>query len=129
VVLAGAVLLVLCVILGVGLALPNTQEASAEAFGVSLSNVSVAGLFLVGVAVGALAVLGLGLMMLGSVRKRQKKAALRREVRSARGEQETLAQENARLQAELERQRAAGMPTPSSSSDGPVVDGRSRGRG
>jgi membrane protein implicated in regulation of membrane protease activity len=111
VVLVGAVLLVLCVILAVGMYFPNAgAEASAAAFGVSLSNVSVGGLFLTGVAVGALAVLGLALIALGSTRKRHKNTAHKREVSSARGEQETLAEENARLQAELERQRAAAMP-------------------
>lgn len=110
-VLVGAVLLVLCVILILGLYLPNPQTAPAEAFGVSLSNVSVGGLFLLGVAVGALAVVALGMIAMGATRKRHKQAARKREERSARGEQETLAEENARLQAQLEQERAAGMPS------------------
>ena len=124
-VLVGAVLLILCVILAVGIFFPNTETASAEAFGVSLSNVSVGGLFLVGVAVGALAMLAIGLMAIGSARKRHKKVALKREARSARGEQETLAEENARLQAQLEQERASSMPT---STAAPGADGPGRGR-
>lgn len=111
-VVLGAVLLVLCIALAVGMYFPNTgAEASAQAFGVSLSNVSVAGLFLAGVVIGALAVVGLGLILTGSARKRHKKVARKREVNSARGEQQGLADENARLHEQLERERAAAMPT------------------
>jgi hypothetical protein len=123
VVLVGAVLLVLCVLLAAGIALSNTESSAAEAFGVTLSNVSVGGLFLLGVAVGALAMLGIGLMIAGAARKRHKKTALKREVRSARGRQETLAEENARLQEELQQSRAAGLPDA-----GTVDDGSGRGR-
>ena len=127
-VLVGVLLLVLCAILALGIFFPNTEEAAVEAFGVSLSNVSVGGLFLAGVAVGALAMLGLGLVIMGSARKRHKKVALKREVRSARGEQETLAEENARLQAELQRERAAGMPSSAGDAGSEPLDrpGRSR---
>ena len=110
-VLIGVVLLVLCVILVVGLALPNAEEASVEAFGVSLTNVSIGGLFVVGVVVGAVAVLAVGLIVAGAARKRHKKVARKREISTARGEQETLAEDNARLQAQLEQERAASMPS------------------
>lgn len=107
-VVLGLIVLVLCLVLGAGIVLSNTQAATAEAFGVSLSNVSIGGLFLLGAAVGALAVLGLGLMLVGAARKRARKKALKAEVDSARTEQETLAEENARLQAQLE-QTSAGV--------------------
>jgi len=110
VVLLGAILLVLCLVLGAGIVLSNTEATTAEAFGVSLSNVSLGGLFLAGVAVGALAVLALGMLLGGAARKRRKQAALKREVRTARGEQETLAERNARLEAELERERTSAYP-------------------
>jgi hypothetical protein len=110
VVLLGAILLVLCLVLGAGMYFSNTDPVSAEAFGVSLSNVSVGGIFLFGLAVGALAVLALGMLTGGAARKRRKQAALKREVRSARGEQESLAERNARLEAELERERSAALP-------------------
>lgn len=123
-VLLGAILLVLCLVLGAGIALSNTEPVNAEAFGVSLSNVSLGGLFLAGVVLGALAVLALGMLLGGAARKRRKQAALKREVRNARGEQETLAERNARLEAELERERAAALPhTGETMSDGP---GRTR---
>jgi hypothetical protein len=124
VVLLGAILLVLCLALGAGIALSNTEPVTAEAFGVSLSNVSLGGLFLAGVVIGALAVLALGMLLGGAARKRRKSTALKREVRNARGEQETLAERNARLEAELERERSAALPnTGETLSDG---TGRSR---
>ena len=106
----GLILLVLCLVLGAGIVLSNTELASAEAFGVSLSNVSVGGLFLFGLVVGAVAVLALGMLTGGAARKRRKSAALKREARTARGEQESLAERNARLEAELERERSAALP-------------------
>jgi uncharacterized protein HemX len=107
VVVLGLILVVLCLVLGAGIVLSNTDPASAEAFGVSLSNVSIGGLFLLGAALGAVAMLGLGLMLVGAARKRAKKVALKREVQHVRTEQETLAEENARLQAQLEQERSS----------------------
>lgn len=109
-VLLGAILLVLCLVLGAGIVLSNTDAITAEAFGVSLSNVSLGGFFLAGVVIGAVAVLALGMLLGGAARKRRKQAALKREVRTARGEQETLAERNARLEAELERERTSAYP-------------------
>ena len=109
-VLLGAILLVLCLVLGAGVVLSNTEATSAEAFGVSVTNVSLGGFFLVGVIIGAVAVLALGMLLGGAARKRRKQAALKREVRTARGEQETLAERNARLEAELERERTSAYP-------------------
>ena len=109
-VLLGAILLVLCLVLAAGIYFSNTDPITAEAFGVSLSNVSLGGFFLVGVIIGALAVLALGMLLGGAARKRRKRTALKREVRTARGEQETLAERNARLEAELERERTSSYP-------------------
>ena len=109
-VLLGAILLVVCLVLSAGIFFSNTDAITAEAFGVSLSNVSLGGFFLTGVIVGALAVLALGMLLGGAARKRRKRAALKREVRAARGEQETLAERNARLEAELERERTSAYP-------------------
>ena len=109
-IVVGVVLLVLCLLLGAGIALSNTDTTSAEAFGVSLSNVTLGALFLTGVVVGAVAMLGLGLVLVGAARKRSKAKLHQREVRSAHGEKETLAEENARLQAALEQERTASMP-------------------
>ncbi len=103
----GLVLLVLCSLLTLGVVLSNTDPANAAAFGVTLSGVSIGGLFLVGVVTGALAMLGLTLFLGGGLRKRSKRVAAKREVRSVRGEKESLAEENARLEAELEHTRTA----------------------
>lgn len=108
VLVVGAVLLVLCLLLGTGIAFAEADPVTAEAFGVTLSDVPVGGLFLLGVTIGALGMLGLALVVVGSARKRHKKAALKREQRSARGDQESLAEENARLQAQLEQQQSGG---------------------
>ena len=105
----GVVLLVLAVLATLGVSLFNGGDVSnAEVFGVSLANVSVGGLFLSGVVAGVVGALGLGLMLSGGARKRHKKVASKREVKSVRGEASTLAEENARLQEQLEHQRAAG---------------------
>jgi uncharacterized integral membrane protein len=110
VVLLGAILLVLCLVLSAGVFFSNTDPISAEAFGLSLSNVSLGGFFIAGVVTGALAVVALGMLLGGAARKRRKRTALKREVRTARGEQETLADRNARLEAELERERTTAYP-------------------
>lgn len=127
-VVLGLILLVLCLVLGAGIVLSNTDPSSAEAFGVSLSNVSIGGLFLLGAAVGALAMLGFGLMLVGAARKRAKKLRLKREVKDVRSEQETLAEENARLQAQLEQERtsypADGAPADTSPADDADVRGK-----
>ncbi len=73
----GLVLLVLAALLTLGIVFSNTDPANAAAFGVTLSNVSIGGLFLVGVITGAVAMLGLTLWLGGSVRSRHKKVAAR----------------------------------------------------
>lgn len=108
-IVVGVVLLVLSALLTAGIALFNGGEVTdAEVFGVSLSNVSLGGLFVAGVITGVVGALGLGLMLTGSARKRAKKVATKRQVTSARTEAETLAEENARLQEQLERERTTG---------------------
>jgi uncharacterized integral membrane protein len=111
-VVIGAVLLVLCALLTLGIVLSNTDPANAAAFGVTLSHVSLGGLFLVGVVTGALAMLGLTLLLGGSIRQRSKRVAAKREARSAHGQASSLAEENARLAAELEATRRSAGPAP-----------------
>jgi hypothetical protein len=108
----GLVLLVLAALLTLGIVLSNTDPANAAAFGVTLSHVSIGGLFLVGVVTGAVAMLGLTLLLGGSVRQRNKRVAAKRQVRSATGEASTLQEENARLAAELEQTRRSSGPAP-----------------
>ncbi|MBC7373312.1 MAG: TRAP transporter large permease subunit [Frankiales bacterium] len=107
-IVVGVVLLVLAALATLGVSLFNGGEVSGAAvFGVSLSNVSVGGLFVAGVVAGVIGALGLGLMIAGSARKRHKKQSTRRQVSSARTEAGTLAQENARLQQQLEAERTS----------------------
>ena len=113
-VVLGLVLLVLSAGAAAVVALNNTSAASLEAFGYALSGLTVGGVLLVGMGLGALAMLGLWLMARGAARSRAKKQALKREVKHVRSEQETLAEENARLQAELEQERSV-YPTDSDS--------------
>lgn len=122
----GFVLLVLSALLAVGIVLTNRESVQAEVFGVSLDNLSVGGLFLVGLVVGVVTMVGLGLMLVGAARRRAKRVAAKREVRNVRGERESLAEENARLQAELERTAtapAAPAVSTGKTADGGTVDG------
>lgn len=115
----GLVLLVLVALLTIGVLLDNGGPVQAQIFGVTVDNVSVAGLFVVGLIAGAVAMLGLGLMLAGAARKRSKRVAAKREVRDVRGEREGLAEENSRLQAELDRSRQASTtPVPKTRNDG-----------
>jgi membrane protein implicated in regulation of membrane protease activity len=100
-VVLGLLLLVLSGALAAGVVLSNTDPVSASAFGVTLSNVSVGGLFLVGVATGVVLMLGLVMLLMGAARKRSRRVATKRHVRSVRSEKEQLAEENAELRARL----------------------------
>ena len=104
-VVLGLLLLVACVAVGVAVAIANTSATAVEGFGYSLSGLTLGGVFLVGMGLGALALLGLLMLLGGARRRRTKRIARRREVESVRSEQETLAEENARLQAELDQTR------------------------
>ena len=125
-VVLGLVLLVLCAVVAVGIALANTSSTSFEAFSYTFSGLTLGGLFLLGMAIGALALLGLSLMLSGAKRKRARKVALKNEVHEVRTERETLAEENARLQAELEQERTT--PAYPSGPQGLPEDAETRGK-
>ena len=108
-IVVGVVLLILSALLTAGIALFNDETSNASAFGVSLTNVSIGGLFLTGVITGVVGALGIGLALVGSARTRHKRVNAKRQVTSARSEAETLTEENARLQDQLERERTAGV--------------------
>lgn len=109
----GLVLLVLSGALGLGVVLSNTDPVSASAFGVSLSNVTVGGLFLVGAVTGLAFMLGLVLMAAGASRRRAKRVNAKHQVREVRTEKEQLAQENAELRAQLSGEPYPSEDTPS----------------
>jgi len=97
----GLLLFVLAALLTTGITLFNGEPSNAEAFGVTLSNVSIGGLFLTGVITGVVGAVGLAMLFGGGARKRHKRVAAKREVKNARSESATLAEENARLQGQL----------------------------
>ncbi len=124
-VVLGLILLVLAAALTLGIVFSNTDPAMASAFGVSLDGVSIGGLFLAGVITGAVALLGLSLMFGGAARKRRKKVAAKREASHVRTEAETLAEENARLQAELQQSQ---QPSTTTYPTGGTADDASSGK-
>ena len=118
-IILGTILLVLAVLVTLGTVFTNGTDApDLSVLGLSLSNVSIGGLFLAGVVVGVAGMLGLSLLLGGGARKRTKRVKQKREVKAVRGEAETLEQENARLRDEL----ASG----GSRSAGTVDDGNGR---
>ena len=107
-VVLGLLLILVSGAVTLGVALSNTEPVSASAFGVSLSNVSVGGLFLGGVVAGFVLMLGIALLLSGAARKRTRRVAVKHEVRSTRSEKEQLAEENATLRARLADEPVAG---------------------
>ncbi|MCA1712857.1 MAG: hypothetical protein LC789_14960 [Actinobacteria bacterium] len=105
-VVLGLLLLLASGVFTAGIVLSNTDATSASAFGVSLSNVSVGGLFLAGALAGLVFGLGLAIMLAGAARKRARRKGMKSQVKAVRSERESLAEENARLQAELEQNRS-----------------------
>ena len=111
----GLILLALCGTLAAGVYLSNTEMVhTAQAFGVSLDNVSIGGIFLVGALTGIVAMLGLSMLLAGLARGRRRRIERKRLMREKAGTTEELARENERLAAELEERRrneAAVYPT------------------
>jgi hypothetical protein len=102
----GLLLLVASGLLTAGIVLASTDVASVSAFGQVVSGVTIGGLFAAGVATGVLGLLGVLMMLAGLRRRRARRAGLKREIRDARVEKESLAEENARLQRELAATRS-----------------------
>lgn len=124
----GLVLVLLSGLLTAGVALSNTDPVAASAFGVSLSNVSVGGLFLVGALSGLVFGLGLAVMLAGASRRRARRRGLQRQVAAERSERETLAEQNARLQEQLAQSPApypvepGAAATPAAPANEPATD-------
>jgi uncharacterized integral membrane protein len=95
----GLILLVLSGALAAVVAINNTDATSVSAYGYSLSDLNTGQLFLFGAITGLVFGLGLALMIVGAGRRRVR----RRTLKSERAE---LADENARLQEELHRERS-----------------------
>ena len=111
----GAVLLVVAALFTLA-SVFNGADVDYKVLGLSIDHVSVGGLFLTGLVTGAVAMFALSLLLGGGARKRHKSVERKREVKNARGQAETLEQENARLRQEL-----SGAERPGSA----AVDGES----
>jgi hypothetical protein len=109
------VLLLIWLLLGVGAALSNPDPGDAGHLRFGLTS-RIGGLVLLGAAVGLVAMLALSLILRGAARKPAKSNPVQQVGR----ERETLAEENARLQAELERS-GAHLPGDTGSSSASVA--------
>jgi len=97
----GLILLVLSGVATLGVVLSNSSHVDASAFGISLSNVSVGGLFVAGAIAGLIFGIGLGLMVAGAARKRRRRVETKRTVKGVRSEKQQLEVENQQLRHEL----------------------------
>ncbi len=97
----GLILLVLSGVATLGVVLSNSSHVDANAFGISLSNVSVGGLFVAGAIAGLIFGVGLGLMVAGAARKRRRRVETKRTVKGVRSEKQQLEVENQQLRSEL----------------------------
>jgi hypothetical protein len=104
-VVLGLFLLVLAGGVTAAMVLQNTDASSASVFGQAVTGTT-GTLFLAGVIAGAVGLLGLMMMMGGLTRRRGRRRGLKQQVRSERSEKETLAEENARLQRQLDGTRS-----------------------
>lgn len=102
----GLLLMLAAGALTAGVVLSNTNRISAEAFGVTLSNVSVGGLFVAGVVTALVFALGLWMLLQGMRRARRRRLERREIVRDTRDQTASLAAERDRLEKELEAERA-----------------------
>ncbi|MDT7571136.1 MAG: hypothetical protein QOE05_1310 [Actinomycetota bacterium] len=106
-VVLGLLLLLAAGALTAAVVMANTDAVAVSAFGESASGLTIGGLFLAGAVTGAIAILGLTMMLAGLSRRRSRRVGRKREMRDARDERETLAEENARLRDELASTRSA----------------------
>jgi len=100
VIVVGAVLLVVAALFTLA-SVFNGSDVDYKVLGLSINHVSVGGLFLTGLVTGAVAIFALWLLLGGGARKHRKGAERKRAVKNARGQAETLEQENVRLRDEL----------------------------
>ena len=103
----GLILLLLSGALTAVIALNNTDATSVSAYGYSMTNLTTGQLFLFGALTGLVAGLGLAMMIGGASRRRVRRRGLKSEVKAVRSERESLAEENARLQEQLDRERTS----------------------
>ena len=96
----GLLLVVAAGAVGIAIAMHNTDPATLAAFGQSY-DMTTLGVFLVGAVVGIAAMTGFALMTAGALGRRDRRRVLKTRVRDAHSEKEQLAEENARLRAQV----------------------------
>lgn len=102
----GLLLMLAAGVLTAGVLSSNTNKISAEAFGFSLPDVSVGGLFVAGAVTALVFALGLWLLMRGLRRARRRNVERRQIVRDTQKQQASLAAEKSRLEQELAQERS-----------------------
>lgn len=102
----GLLLMLAAGALTAGVLVSNTNKISPEAFGVTLADISVGGLFLTGAVTALVFALGLWLLMRGLRRSRRRSVERRQIVRDTQEQQASLAAEKARLEQELAQERS-----------------------
>ena len=98
----GLLLLAAVGTVGVAVALSNSDATAVSALGVTVSNLTLGGLFALGAAAGAVLVLSLMLVVGGARTRRARHVATRKEVRQARRDRDALQAENDDLRAKVE---------------------------
>lgn len=83
----------------------NTKPTSMDILGVTISNLSIGGIFLAGVVTALIFALGLFLMLGGAARARRRRQKNKSVVKDSRREAASLAAEKERLERELEQER------------------------
>lgn len=112
----GLFLLLIAGAVTAGMVIQNTDASTVTLLGQAVTG-TLGGLFVAGVITGVAALLGITLMLAGARRRRARRIGLKRQVRDARGEKESLEEENLRLKRELESTREAQPAYPTDQSD------------
>ena len=96
----GLLLVAAAGVAGIAIAMHNTDPATLAAFGETY-DLTTLGVFLIGTVVGIALMTGFALMTAGSLGRRDRRREMKSRVRDVRSEKEQLADENARLRAQV----------------------------
>lgn len=110
--LLGLLLALAAVVLTVGVLATNATRVAVHAFGLTQSGVSLRELFIAGAVTALVFALGLAMMARGLARSRRRRLERRRLVRDSQQQSASLTAEKARLERELEQERARRATAP-----------------
>jgi uncharacterized integral membrane protein len=110
----GLLLFVVSGVVGLAVVLDNTDSVSMSAFGLTIDNVSLGGVFLAGAVAGLVFMLGLAMMAAGGRKRREQ----RKTVKVTRREKVRLETENAELRAKVAEPYPADEPAASTYTEG-----------